>query len=65
MIWPVQDHNGGTHFTLFAHTHREHASTSSQIVAKLQHLFHPFSALGEQPSSPAPMFCDNLRRGGA
>jgi hypothetical protein len=29
-------------FTLFAHTHREHASTSTQIVTKLQRFIHPF-----------------------
>jgi len=52
-------------FTLFAHTNREHASTSTQIVAKFQRLFHTFSARGEKPSPPAPMFSDNWRRGGA
>jgi len=52
-------------FTPFAHTNREYASTSSQIVAKFQFLFPPFSALGEKPSPPAPEFCDNLQRGGA
>jgi len=51
-------------FTLFAHTHREQASTSSQIVAKLQLLFPPFSDLCEKPSPPALEFCDNLQRGG-
>jgi hypothetical protein len=50
---------------LFAHTKREHASTSAQIVAKLQRLFHTFSCLAEKPSPPAPKFSDNLRRGGA
>jgi hypothetical protein len=52
-------------FTLFAHTNREHASTSTQIVAKHQRLFHPFSGLAGKTSPPAPKFSDNLRRGGA
>jgi hypothetical protein len=52
-------------FTLFAHTNREHATTSTQLVAKIQRLFHLFSALGGKPSPPAPIFSDNLRRGGA
>jgi hypothetical protein len=39
-------------FTLFAHTNREHASTSSQIVAKFQLLFPPFSALVRKAVAP-------------
>jgi hypothetical protein len=50
---------------LFAHTSREQASTSTQIVAKHQRLFHPFSGLAGKPSTPAPKFSDNLRRSGA
>jgi len=52
-------------FTLFAHTNREHASTFSQIVAKLQLLFHPFSVLYGKPMPQVPEFCDNLQRGAA
>jgi hypothetical protein len=44
-------------FTLFAHTSREHASTSTQLVAKPQRLTLPFSSL------PVPMVYNNLRRG--
>jgi hypothetical protein len=65
MICPVQDQNGGTHVYTVCHTNHEHASTSTQIVAKHQPLFHPFSGLAEKPSPLAPMFSDNLRRGGA
>jgi len=63
---------------LFAHTNHEHALASTQIVAKLQRLFHifssrgalgspgePWGARGGKPSPPAPKFGDNLRRGGA
>jgi len=50
---------------LFAHTNHEHALASTQIVAKLQRLFHIFSSRGGKPSPPAPKFSDNLRRGGA
>jgi len=52
-------------FNLFAHTSREHTSTSTQIVAKLQRLLHPFSAPCGKSSPPAPMFRDNVQRGGA
>jgi hypothetical protein len=51
--------------TLFAHTNHEQALTSTQIVAKLQRLFHLFSTLCGKPSPLAPKFSDNLRRGGA
>jgi len=44
---------------LFAHTNREHASTYTQIVAKLLRLFHTFSGLAEKPSPPAPNSSDN------
>jgi hypothetical protein len=50
---------------LFAHTNREHASTSTEIGAKLQRLFHFFSTLCGQPSPPAQKFSANLRRDGA
>ena len=50
---------------LFAHTNHEHALAFTRIVAKLQRLFHLFPSLGGKPSPLAPMFSDNLRRGGA
>ena len=50
-------------FNIFAHTNREHASTSTQTVAKLQRLTHPpCSSLGRAVAA-GPIFCDNLRRG--
>jgi hypothetical protein len=52
--------------TLFAHTNREHASTSTQIVAQLQRSFHFFPHCEKAVAAvPASMLCDNLRRGGA
>jgi hypothetical protein len=72
MTWPGKIHNGARAgnfrkhaFRLFAHTNREHASTSSEFVAKLQTFFNYFSALGGKPSPPAPEFCDILQRGAA
>jgi hypothetical protein len=59
MTWPGKIHNGARAgnfrkhaFRLFApYKPREHASTSAQIVAKLQLLFSPFS-----PFSPFSAF---------
>jgi hypothetical protein len=52
-------------FALFAHTNHEHASTSTLIVAKLPALLHFFPSLAGKQSPLAPMFSDNMRRGGA
>jgi hypothetical protein len=51
--------------TRFAHTNHEHASTSTQIVAKHQRLTRPFSSPEGKPSPPAQKLSDNLLRGGA